>query len=260
MESEDLDKLKYVEKQTYIRLGIAALIAVVLIAFGWNVKGWVSSLLIIPGIIILLIAISAFSQAFDKFWKAKGKLKEKETGEEFKETYIVWPAWAKKYGWIPAMAFFFTAIAGAKLHENDFGGNKFVWHSLIAGLIAGFVIYSLLKLKFTNWTANKNKSGEIAFYIILVSVVAVVGANPVINKYFATDTPVCNRYSLLSKGVNARHGTKYIHINNNGRDERFNPPSAFYKSLTDKDTVIVLCVQKGFFGYEFVKEFKLPEK
>ena len=193
------------------------------------------------------------------FYKLRGKLREQETGEEFKETYINWHPWLRKWGWIPYSIVITLGIGlFATMHENDFGGTRFVWHSVIAGIIIGFIIYYILRLINTHWNDNKNKSYEIAFYVILAATFIAVCSGPALNKAFANGVATCKAYPMERILKKHRTDKGFIHVVIGDRLERFKPGWDIYHQLMPTDSVIILCVKKGALGYEYVETFRLP--
>jgi hypothetical protein len=185
-------------------------------------------------------------------------LTEAEPNKDFKETYINWHPLLRKWGWLIYYVLIFAGFTFfASLHENDFGGLKFVWHSLIAGLVTGVLLFLILKLRFTSWADNKNKSAEIALYTILSSVFLTICLGPLINKNTGTNKTDCREFKLLIPDKKDRNGRKYIHINTGKGKERFMPQKSFLKRLKRTDSLLILCIRKGGLGYEYVHEFKL---
>jgi hypothetical protein len=256
-----LDEIKKEERKAYKKYVFFIVIGIVLAAIGFKLNGWYADALVILGGIIVILFLQIIANTFDIYYKIKGKLKEEETGEPFKETYIEWPVWVQKFGGIIYMLVIGVGFSlfGA-MHENDFGGLRFVWHSLLFGLLAGFAINTILKLRFTSWSSNRNKSYEIAFYLIVSSIFISVCFSPIVNKYYSKGDLRCNSYQILSYDKNYKTGAKYIHVlTKNGTEERFSPSRAFFDRLSDDHSTVILCTRKGFLGYEYVEEFRLPE-
>lgn len=253
-----IDDIKKEERKVYKKYFLFIISGIVLGAIGFKLTGWFSNLLVIVAGFILIISLNLFSSNFDSFYKIKGKLRAEEAGETFEESYIQWPPWLNKYGWILS---YVTILLGiglfASMHENDFGGLRFLGHSVLFGIVAGFGANSLLKLRYTSWSSNRNKSLEITFYIVLLSVFIAVCSGPIINKYFAKDELHCDSYTLSGTGKNYKSGANYIHVLIKGREERFEPPIAFFNKMTNQDSVVILCKRMGFLGYEYVEEFRL---
>ena len=254
-----LDDIKKLEQRTYLKFLAGILIGILPITIFWNTRGTIAAILTIAGVLLILICLLAFSATFDVFYKLKGKLREKETGEEFRETYIDWPPWLKKWG---GYLYFIIISIGfgffASMHENDFGGNRFVWHSVTAGVIIGLLIFYILKLINTNWTTNRNKSYEIAFYIVLSTVFIFVCAGPSINKNFAVGPANCQTYPMKKITQKHKMDKGYINVAVRNRSERFKPGWPFYYKITKDDSVIILCVRKGALGYDYVEKFIMP--
>jgi hypothetical protein len=252
-----LEEIKKQERKKYKRYAFGAITGIVLGAIGFIQKGWWANVLVIARGIIVILYLHLFAAVFDMYYKLKGKLRERDTGDFFNDSYIQWPPWIKNYGWIIYFIIITLGYWLAKKHENDFDGNKFVWHSILAGLITGFMVHALLKRRYTGWGSNSYKNSEILFYIILTSVIVSVSLGPFLNECFAKSQISCETYLIVRKAKNSKTGTKYIYVKIEGRQERFNPPNSFYNKLTDADSTIILCVQRGFLGYAYVEEFKL---
>ena len=254
-----LDEIKKFERKAYLKFLAGILIGSIPLIIFWNTKGTVAVIFIIAGLLLIIISLLDFTATFDMFYKLKGKIREEETGDEFKETYIDWPPWLKKWG---GLLFTLVIIFGiglfANMHENNFGGNRLVWHSLIAGVLIGLLLFYILKLINTNWATNRNKSSEIAFYIVLSTVFIVVCAGPVINKNFASNTVSCRQYPMerITKKYMTDKG--YINVTIGNRSERFKPGWQFYDKITKDDSAIILCIRKGALGYEYVEKFMKP--
>jgi hypothetical protein len=118
----------------------------------------------------------------------------------------------------------------------------------VAGFVAGLIIYNILKLQRPTWNDNRNMSLEIGFYIIVSSIYVCVVLGPLVNNQLAVAPPVCKEYIVLSKS------SKYFHINNNGKKERFKPRASFLKKV-EEGKPVTLCVRKGYLGYEYVDRF-----
>jgi hypothetical protein len=254
-----LDEIKREERKLYKKYAAFILAGALLIASGWKWKSVWGDVCVISGGIIIIISITVLSSLFDNFYKIKGKIREAETGEEFKETYIEWPGWAKRFGGIICAV---LALSGISLlavkHENSFGGNTFLWACMFSGVTAGFVADFLLKLKFRNWSSSLNKKREISFYIVLSALFLSVCLGPLINETLATGSYNCQKFQLIPFDKNNSTRKKFIHVIVNGKKERFDPPRSFFNQLSGNEREIILCVQKGFLGYEFVEAFKLP--
>lgn len=145
------------------------------------------------------------------------------------------------------------------MHENDFGGSRFVWHSVVIGIASGIGMYLLLRMKFTGWSSNKSKSAETGFYITLAALFLTICLGPVVNKSFANTPAECRAFRLESKSSNSPlQSAKYIHVSIGNRKERFRPPSSFFRKLTNQTDTVILCIRKGYLGYDYVEEFRLP--
>lgn len=79
-----------------------------------------------------------------------------------------------------------------------------------------------------------------------------------INRMLASPKTDCKPYALLSKSTGGSRYTEYcLFVNISGKKEQFTVSQEVYESLTAPGEVL-LCTQKGVFGYEVVKEFKQP--
>ncbi|HEX7847292.1 MAG TPA: hypothetical protein VF476_15940 [Chitinophagaceae bacterium] len=254
-----LDEIKKLERRTYLKYVAGILIGIIPFLIFWKTKGSLATVFIIAGGFLIIISFIALSASFDFYYKLKGRLREQETGEEFRETYIDWPPWVKNWGGLLYLIIIMFGVGlGGGMHENDFGGTRFVWHSLIAGVLIGLLLFYTLRLIYTNWTSNRKKAAEIAFYFVITSVFVTVCAGPLVNKVFAVAEIKCDNYSLKRITRKYKDDKSYIHVKTGRGDERFKPHRSFYNQLNETDSVITLCVRKGALGYEYVEEFRKP--
>ena len=252
-----IEEIKKLERKAYIKCLLLLLLGIAIMFFSLKIKGTVGNVLFPIGLVVLVGSILVLYSYFRSFYEVKARIRAEETGEEYRETYIEWHPWLKKYG---GYIYFFLISVGfgffAKQHENDFGGTRFVWHSVIAGFLAGILLFLFLRLVYTNWSSNKNKSYEIAFWIILATMFVFVCFGPLINRITAEPAIRCDRY-MISEPEKKKKRDQYLMVDVNGRSERFEPPGKIMQKLTENDSSIILCVQQGGLGYEFVKEFRV---
>ena len=258
--NDAIKEITRLERRLYLRCAAGLLAGGILVALAWTSKSIAATITVIAGLLITLISLLAFLYFVDMFYKIKGRLRAEQTGEDFRETYIEWPQWLKKWGWtIHLLVITPGILLFASMHENDFGGLQFVGHSIFFGLGAGILLYLLLRLKFTGWSSHRNKSIEIGFYITLSVLFLTVCLGPLINKSFASTPVKCNTYYLEESSREYTKRMKYIHVRIGNRSERFEPPHSFLRSLTGQTDSVILCVRKGWLGYDYVGEFRLPE-
>lgn len=251
MFSEDKQKIKKLAYRMYLYCAIAFAAGAIILASVWNTKTKWINFLGIAGVILMALSLLAFSVFFDIFYKMQRKIEAEENNEPYRETYINWPPWFLKWGRNVLFVFIFISFGVfAPMHENDFGGNRFLWESLFAGAIFGLLIYNFFKFQKPTWSENRNMSIEIGFYIVIGAIFLAVVFGPLINNSFSKTAPVCKEYPIVSKS------NKYLSINDNGREERFKPKRRILDKLPDSGMVI-LCIKKGFLGYDFVNEFKM---
>jgi hypothetical protein len=253
-----IEEIRKQENKVYIRCAAGFLTGIVLLAGFWKIQGLLSVIVGTAGIIIMLISLSIFSHAFNTFYKIKAILNTEAAGEEYKETYIEWPAWIKKWG---GVIFTFIIFIGfnvfGSMHENDFGGLKFVWHSLLAGSLVAVGIIFVIRRIYSNWSVNK--FGEVGFYVFLSVLFVFVCFGPIINRSFPLGPASCKQFSLVISNKPVKKKGKYIHVQTGNKKERFKPGNAFMKTLSGDERIVILCIRKGFLNYEYVEEFKLPE-
>ncbi|MET0394296.1 MAG: hypothetical protein ABW019_14215 [Chitinophagaceae bacterium] len=256
---DPIKEITRLERRLYLRCAAGALAGAILLALAWTARGIAATATGIAGALVILASLLAFLYFVDTFYKIKGRLRAEQTGEAFRESYIEWPRWLKKWGWtIHFLVITPGILLFASMHENDFGGLRFVWHSIFFGIGAGILVYLLLRLKFTGWSSHRDKSIEIGFYITLVVLFLTVCLGPVINHSFASAPVKCNAYYLEESSRKYVARNKYIHVRIGDRSERFQPPPSFRRSFTGQTDSVILCVRKGWLGYDYVKEFRLP--
>lgn len=248
------EEVKKLRNKFYLKTLIGVLAGCVIVYFGWDKPGTIPDLIVLTGMIIALISLLLFFYFLSKFSKMELISIAEEEGREYKESYIEWPPWLKKYGGLLfAIIVNISLLFFGKMHENDFGGLPFVISSAVAGLVSGLVIFYSIHTYKPEWKANKNLGAEIGFYIVIFFVLIFVSYSPVLNKLTALPGETCNEYKIVSTG------DQYLTIMNENEEERFEPPRSFLDSLSKTDSTVVLCVKKGGLGFEYVESFKKTE-
>lgn len=247
---------------TQLRNKLLLLIAGILsVAAGWDMPRWPGGILVVGGAITLLFTLLKIMGLLSAWHELKKKAREEESGILEPDSYITWPSWFNRGAGLVIHILLFAGITfGAARHENDFGGNKFVFHSFLAGLIFGYILFRILLLFFDSWNEHKNKRIEIAFYIILLTIFLSLSLGPFVNQFWAGKKTECATYQMKVSKRSRNSGSKYVHIHIGNRTERFNPPYSLLHQLGPHDSLLTLCVKTGFFGYKYVDEFRLPEK
>lgn len=231
------------------------------VAAGWDLARWPGGILVIGGAITLIWAFLNIMGLLLAWHELKKRAREEETGIIEPDSHIVWPAWFKRGAGLVIHILLVIGITfGASRHENDFGGNKFVFHSLLAGFIFGYLLFRILLLFFKSWNEHENKRIEVAFYIILLTIFLFVSLGPLINQFWAGKKTECATYEIEHSSRHRNATGKYIHIRFDKRIERFNPPYSLLNQLGPSDSLLILCVKTGALGYKFVDEFRIPEK
>lgn len=248
-----IDDIKRFEKKVYLfcLAGLAA--GAILLALVWKTGGVIGGIVGTAGIILIILALVMIGFFFNFFYKVKAKMDADASMESCKESQITWPEWFTKWG-RGVLVMILTAVLYifGSMHENDFGGNRFVFHSIIGGVIAGLVVYNIVKLQKPNWNNNPNLSIEIGLYIVAGCVYLFVSLGVVANQRFAKAPASCKEFTLMQASA------PYIVIDNNGKKERFKPSRAFAEQAVGKKTVL-LCIKKGYFGYEYVESFRFTD-
>lgn len=97
---KELKEINRLEKRLYVRCAGGMLAGIVLLAAVWNTKGVLPTIIGTAGIVLAIVSLLALFYFIDTFYKIKRRLKAEETGEAFRETYIEWPGWLRKWGGI----------------------------------------------------------------------------------------------------------------------------------------------------------------
>lgn len=236
--------MKFINYSKYISL-------ILFLLFLWSSIGqWPVS---IQWTFLLLFFFSLFLFPFLKGYYSIGFKPIVKDEPELKHT------WWKDFG--GAIYHIIIAIgigAGAKLHENDFGGLRFLWVSFLTGALAGLVFSQLVRIVYPEWSLFKQQKLNFYLSAMLCCIFLAVCTGPFINQYKNEKQAVCSEF-IIHPGDRHRHSReKYITLLPDGRKERFEPPARLFQQLKEGDSVIVLCIKKGRLGFEYVDEFRLP--
>jgi hypothetical protein len=253
MDRPDLHKLRKMERRFYLKAGLLFVLGVLLLSFVWTApRATITGIVGILGLLCIIVALMLFSAWLEIFSKARHQLQADNDNVEYRETAIEWPQWFRKWGHIPLVVGLglMLQFLGRK-HENDFGGNTFVLHTVIAGIGTGVIIYQLLRL-FDTKIANDKKL-ELCFFATAVFLVLLLSFGPILNARLGSSKANCRPFKVQEKSA------PYLFIWNDEvqQKERFVAGHDFIKSLGSSPTVI-LCIRKGGLGYDYVERFQLP--
>lgn len=205
--------------------------------------------------LLILLFITLFIFPFLNGYQDAGQKKPKEEEKEEERT------WWKDFG--GAIYHIIIAIgigAGAKMHENDFGGLRFLWVSLAAGAVIGFLICRSIIFFYSHWTYLQQHKHQFYVEVIFAGIFLAACLGPFINQY-ANDKPaICNSFIIEPSDRQKNTQSKYITLLTERGKERFEPSNRILSKLHNGDSVLELCIKKGRLGFDYVDEFRIPEK
>lgn len=226
---------------------------VLFLLLAWSVLDFWSVRIQLTLLILLLISlfIIPFFQGYHEAGLGKPKAEEKEEER----------TWWKDFGGAIYHIIISIGIgAGAKMHENDFGGLRFLWVSLVAGAVIGFMICRIIIFFYSDWSYLQQHKQQFYAEVIFAGIFLAACISPFINQY-ANDKPaICNSFIIEPSDRQKNTQSKYITVLTERGKERFEPPNRILSKLHNGDSVLELCIKKGRLGFDYVDEFRIPEK
>ncbi len=204
---------------------------------------------------LILFFISLFLFPFLKGYYEPPS-KSPEPGQKEEER-----TWWKDFGGVVYHIIVAIGIgAGAKMHENDFGGLRFLWVSLFAGAVIGFLIYRALLLFYAHWPLFNQHKEKFCIEIIFACIFLAACLGPFINQYKNNKPASCSTFIIDPRDRQKQSHGKYITLLTERGKERFEPPPRLLNRMQAGDSVLEVCIKKGRLGFDYVDEFRLPEK
>ena len=160
-----------------------------------------------------------------------------------------------------AFVFFFAGgilfIIERNSIENTVRGMSLVWWSLGAGIVL-FLLLIILYKKISNTVFFEAKRRFGIYSGLLLGCIMLAPATAgLLNRQLAQPGITCREYIVVEKTIPHRDRSAYIYCRINNRKERFKVSKKFVQKI-EEDRPVQFCMVKGFFGYEYVQEVKLP--
>ncbi|WP_343688681.1 hypothetical protein [Chitinophaga sp.] len=148
-----------------------------------------------------------------------------------------------------------------EIFDNTIYGTRLFWMGGSVGIVLAIILTILLKL-LRPGIYDESGSRYTVYYGLFIGLFLTTSAlTGFINHHFAIPTTFCKKYVIARKSISTGRHTEYflfIKFNNN-RKERFSVDKTRY-DLFEEGGEIELCMLKGKFGFDYVKDFKKPEK
>jgi hypothetical protein len=144
--------------------------------------------------------------------------------------------------------------------DNTIGGARFFWMYASLGIVIAVVVTILLKLKSPSIYFESRRRITVHFGLFLGFFLFVPASASFINHALSDSRIDCNKCKIISKSTGGRRNkSSWIFLKINGREERFDVTRTFWNGVNEGG-LVVPCTQKGYLGYDFVKEFKTVDQ
>lgn len=144
-------------------------------------------------------------------------------------------------------------FAGENYIGNIITANNFLLEWIAVGLVLGGAwLYILYKTLPNYFTGKEKRAGAVLsqfFAVVVITVFLAAYANIETGKETYKKTA-----AVIKKSKSTLYGNLFIHLNLDGRVERFSPSKKEFKNISVGDTIL-LTVGKGCFGYESIYKF-----
>ena len=156
------------------------------------------------------------------------------------------------FGGLVAMIFEATPIG------NTIHGTKFFWTAASIGIAAFVLTIIFLKTKFASVFDESSRRYSVCFGYLFGFFLGVPAAARFLNDALAKPEIECKDFTVVRKSTGGARTTAYfIFCKLDGGEERFEVIKPFWDKVEENKTV-ELCLKKGYFGYDYVTEFKIP--
>ncbi len=153
-------------------------------------------------------------------------------------------------------AYFAFTLLGRHI-ENIIGGVSFALYCAAIGLLLGFVYFRLLKIVYPSFIRNnEQRQGSILAFCLGIAVWSTFGF--VWYNKQSIHVIQQKKVRVISKSKNARHGTPWLFLDIDGKEQRFSPVKKEWDKAREGDSVTI-AYGKGKMGYEYIFSFRSAE-
>ncbi|TWI81506.1 hypothetical protein IQ13_2524 [Lacibacter cauensis] len=244
--------------QLFYKPVLFLLLATVAIAAIWKVEiKWIALPAFVTAGLVIIYQLHKISLLFDiKYKIALEKEREKNMlNEEIKVP------WSKKkesllyYGM--QIVFFicgYSITFSGKLIENYLNWKDFILEALLVGGFIGYLCYRLFRHYIHPVFYEREKEDHVKLAAFVIPILISFHAMVWINKLKPSAVIANSELIVTDKGENYRYGNKYIFLNIDYKQVRFEIPKKDFMKIREKDTVTIV-IRKGALGFNYVDSF-----
>lgn len=145
--------------------------------------------------------------------------------------------------------------------ENTINGTKLFWIAGFSGIAIAIIVTIILKLTRPSvyYESKRRYTVHFGFFVGLFLISTSLAG--FVNHHFTDKIKICRKYIIERKSTSSGRSTEYFFYlkTDNNNEERFSVGETRYENYNEGEE-IELCMLKGKFGFNFVKEFNKVKK
>lgn len=145
--------------------------------------------------------------------------------------------------------------------DNTINGTKLFWTAGLIGIAIAIIVTIILKLTRPSVYYESKRRYTVHFGFFVGLFLLSTSLTSFVNHHFADNIKICKKYIIERKSTSSGRRTEYflyLKIDNNN-EERFSVGKTRYENYEEGEE-IELCMVKGKFGFNYVKEFNKVNK
>lgn len=244
--------------QLFYKPVLFLLLAIASIAAIWKVEiKWISLPVFLTAGLVIIYQLHKLSILFEiKYRIAKEDEREKNILNE--KVRVPWSQKKENLLYYTMQAIFFLSIIVIRISgkevENYLYWKAFAITTLLVGCFVGYLSYRLFLYYLNPVFKDKEKETHLKAAAFIIPVIICFHGMVWLNK--SKSSPIVSTTNVIvsNKGENYRYGNKYIFLNIDNKQLRFEIPNKDFMKIREKDTVTIV-IRKGALGFNYVDSF-----
>ena len=244
--------------QLFYKPVLFLLLATVAIAAIWKVEiKWIALPVFVTAGLVIIYQLHKLSLLFEiKYKIAKEEEHEKNMLNE--EVRVPWSKRKENFLYYAMQLLFYVctlliSLSGKQI-ENYLNWKDFILEALLVGGFIGYLCYRLFRHYIHPVFYEREKEDHVKLAAFVIPLLISFHAMVWINKLKPSAVIANSKLIVTNKGENYRYGNKYIFLNIDNKQVRFEIPKKDFMKIREKDTVTIV-IRKGALGFNYVDSF-----
>lgn len=234
------------------------LLAIAAIAAIWKVEiKWIALPVFLTAGLIIIYQLHKLSILFEiKYRIAREDEHEKNILNE--KVRVPWSQKKENLLYYTMQAIFFLSIIVIRISgkevENYLYWKTFAITTLIVGCLVDYLSYRLFLYYVDPVFSDEEKETHVKVAVFVIPVMICFHGMVLLNKFKPSAIVSTTNFIVSKKGENYRYGNKYIFLNIDNKQVRFEIPKNDFMKIRETDTVTIV-TRKGALGFNYVDSF-----